>query len=79
MCCQQIVAEVSSAEWSEDALFEMQRRAAPYADLEREQYDAVLRMLAEGYTSRHGPRGAYIHRDAVSGTLRAGAAANWSP
>ena len=67
---QQIVAEVSSAEWSEDALFEMLRRAAPYAGLEREQYNAVLRMLAEGYTSRHGPRGAYIHRDAVSGTLR---------
>ncbi|WP_414693441.1 DEAD/DEAH box helicase [Paraburkholderia madseniana] len=67
---QQIVAEVSSTEWSEDALFEMLRRAAPYAGLEREQYDAVLRMLAEGYTSRHGPRGAYIHRDVVSGTLR---------
>src|SRR5258707_13155298 len=27
-------------------------------------------MLAEGYTSRHGPRGAYVHRDVVSGTLR---------
>jgi ATP-dependent Lhr-like helicase len=67
---QQIVAEVSSAEWSEDALFDMLRRAAPYADLPREQYDAVLRMLAEGYTSRHGPRAAYLHRDAVSGTLR---------
>ncbi|WP_258167720.1 DEAD/DEAH box helicase [Paraburkholderia sp. BL21I4N1] len=67
---QQIVAEVSSAEWDEDALFDMMRRAAPYADLEREQYDAVLRMLAEGYTSRNGPRGAYIHRDVVSGTLR---------
>jgi ATP-dependent Lhr-like helicase len=67
---QQIVAEVSSTEWSEDALFELMRRAAPYAELTREQYDAVLRMLAEGYTSRHGPRGAYLHRDAVGGTLR---------
>jgi ATP-dependent helicase Lhr and Lhr-like helicase len=67
---QQIVAEVSSAEWSEDALFGMLRQAAPYADLEREQYDAVLHMLAVGYTSRNGPRGAYIHRDVVSGTLR---------
>ena len=67
---QQIVAEVSSAEWSEDALFAMMRRAAPYAALEREQYDAVLRMLAEGYTGRNGPRAAYVHRDAVSGTLR---------
>ena len=27
-------------------------------------------MLAEGYTSRNGPRGAYVHRDVVSGTLR---------
>ncbi|MCC8395319.1 DEAD/DEAH box helicase [Paraburkholderia sp. MMS20-SJTR3] len=67
---QQIVAEVSSAEWSEDALFAMLRRAAPYAQLTREQYDAVLRMLADGYTSRQGPRAAYVHRDAVSGTLR---------
>jgi len=67
---QQIVAEVSCAEWSEDALFELVRRAAPYAELAREQYDAVLRMLAEGYTSRNGPRAAYIHRDVVSGTLR---------
>jgi ATP-dependent Lhr-like helicase len=67
---QQIVAEVSGAEWSEDALFGLIRRAAPYAELTRDQYDAVLRMLAEGYTSRHGPRGAWLHRDAVSGTLR---------
>ena len=67
---QQIVAEVSNEEWREDALFERIRRAAPYADLARNQYDAVLRMLAEGYTSRHGPRAAYLHRDAVNGTLR---------
>ncbi|PRY08809.1 Lhr family ATP dependent helicase [Paraburkholderia sp. BL25I1N1] len=67
---QQIVAEVSSAEWNEDALFDLMRRAAPYADLTRDQYDAVLRMLAEGYTSRNGPRAAYVHRDVVSGTLR---------
>ncbi|WP_425273968.1 DEAD/DEAH box helicase [Paraburkholderia lacunae] len=67
---QQIVAEVSSVEWNEDALFDLMRRAAPYAGLEREQYDAVLRMLVEGYTSRNGPRGAYLHRDVVSGTLR---------
>lgn len=67
---QQIVAEVSSREWNEDELFELFRRAWPYRNLQREQYDAVLRMLAEGYTSRHGTRGAYIHRDVVSRTLR---------
>ncbi|WP_232833326.1 DEAD/DEAH box helicase [Paraburkholderia kururiensis] len=67
---QQIVAEVAAAEWNEDALFERLRHAAPYATLTREQYDAVLRMLAEGYTGRHGVRGAWLHRDAVSRTLR---------
>ena len=42
----------------------------PYATLAREKFDAVVRTLAEGFTSRHGPRGAYVHRDAVSRTLR---------
>jgi ATP-dependent Lhr-like helicase len=67
---QQIVAEVACEEWSEQALYDCFRHASPYAALTREQYDAVLRMLAEGYTSRHGPRGSYLHRDAVSGTVR---------
>ncbi|GAA4336342.1 DEAD/DEAH box helicase [Pigmentiphaga soli] len=68
---QQIVAEVACREWGEDALFELVRRADPYADLERDRYDAVVRMLAEGYASRHGVRGAALHRDTVAGTLRA--------
>jgi ATP-dependent helicase Lhr and Lhr-like helicase len=67
---QQVVAEVCSREWSEDALFERFRQAAPYAALERKQFDAVLEMLAEGFTTRHGTRAAYVHRDAVNGTLR---------
>jgi ATP-dependent Lhr-like helicase len=67
---QHIVAEVACQEWDADALFELVRRAQPYAQLDRETYDAVLKMLAEGYTTRHGHRGAYLHRDAVSGTLR---------
>jgi ATP-dependent Lhr-like helicase len=67
---QQIAAEVACREWSEDALFELVRRAMPYAVLDRGQYDEVLRMLAEGYTSRRGVRGAYVHRDAVTRSLR---------
>ncbi|MFC4274464.1 DEAD/DEAH box helicase [Achromobacter aloeverae] len=67
---QQIVAEVANQEWSEDALYALLRHAEPYADLPRADYDAVLRMLAQGYTSRHGVRGAYLHRDTVSGTVR---------
>ncbi|WP_415914097.1 DEAD/DEAH box helicase [Paraburkholderia sp. J12] len=67
---QQIVAEAACEDWHEDALFALVRRATPWAALERAQFDAVLRMLAEGYTSRHGPRAAYLHRDAVHGVLR---------
>ena len=67
---QQIVAETSCRDWDEDALFALMRRAWPYASLPRERYDAVLRMLADGYTTRQGPRGAYLHRDAVHHQLR---------
>jgi ATP-dependent Lhr-like helicase len=67
---QQIVAEVGSREWSEDALFALVRGATPFAQLERARFDAVLRMLADGYTTRHGVRGSYIHRDAATGTVR---------
>ena len=67
---QQIVAEVSCQEWEETALYACLTRAMPYGALPRERFDEVMQMLAEGYTSRHGPRGAYLHRDIVSGTVR---------
>ena len=70
MLAQQIVAEVASREWGEDELFDLVRGAQPYAQLERASYDAVLRMLAEGYTTRNGVRGAYLHRDAATRSLR---------
>ena len=67
---QQIVAEVSSREWQEDALLALLRRAMPYAVLDDDTYQALLRMLAEGYTTRHGARGAYLHRDLATRSLR---------
>ncbi|MEO7062279.1 MAG: DEAD/DEAH box helicase, partial [Dokdonella sp.] len=68
---QQIVAEVASRDWKEDDLFGLVRRAYPFAELSREQFTAVVRMLSDGFTTRRGPRGAYLHRDAVNGVLRA--------
>ncbi|QTO46253.1 DEAD/DEAH box helicase [Burkholderia latens] len=67
---QQIVAEVACAQWHEDALYASFTRAAPYARLPRERFDDVMKMLAEGFTSRRGVRGAYLHRDVVGGTVR---------
>jgi len=67
---QQVVAETACRDWDEDALYALMRRAWPYAALPRERFDAVVRMLADGYTTRQGPRGSYIHRDAVHRQLR---------
>jgi ATP-dependent Lhr-like helicase len=68
---QQIVAEVAAQEWNEDALFDLVRRAYPYRELTRAQFDEIIRMLADGFTTRRGARAAYIHRDAVHRQLRA--------
>ncbi len=68
---QQIVAAIAAEEWTEDALFEMVRRAYPFRNLSRETFDAVVRMLSEGFATRRGRRGAYLHHDAVNRRLRA--------
>jgi ATP-dependent Lhr-like helicase len=67
---QQIVAAVAPEEWTEDDLFAMIRRSYPYSKLEREKFDAVVRMLAEGFSTKRGRRSAYLHHDAVNGRLR---------
>src|ERR1044072_6160696 len=68
---QQIVAAVAAEEWTEDALFEMVRRAYPFRDLPRKDFDAIVRMLAEGFTTQRGRRSAHLHHDAVNHRLRA--------
>ena len=67
---QQIVAAVACEEWVEDDLFERCRSAYPYRDLTREDFDKVVRMLSEGFSSRRGRSGAYLHHDAIGKRLR---------
>jgi ATP-dependent Lhr-like helicase len=68
---QQIVAEVAAAEeWTEDGLFELVRRSAPYEALERADFDAVVELVSEGITTGRGKRMAYVHRDGVHHVLR---------
>ncbi|MFL6798628.1 MAG: DEAD/DEAH box helicase [Xanthobacteraceae bacterium] len=67
---QQIVAEVAGRDWHEDELFALVRRAWPYHALPRQDFDAVVRMLGEGFSTRRGRRGALIHHDAVNRMLR---------
>ena len=67
---QQIVAEVAAREYGEDELFALMRRAWPYRNLERKDFDEVVRMLADGISTKRGRRGTYLHRDAVNKVLR---------
>ncbi len=67
---QQIVAEVAAREWNEDELYQLLRRAWPYRALAREDYSAVVGMLADGFSTRRGRRGALLHHDAVNHVLR---------
>jgi ATP-dependent helicase Lhr and Lhr-like helicase len=67
---QQIAAEVCSQPWDEDGLYDLIRRAWPYRALGRADFEAVVGMLAEGFSTRRGRRGALIHHDAVNHVLR---------
>ena len=68
---QQVVAETSAqGEWDEDALFELFRQAYPYRTLEKAQFMEVVEMLARGYVTRRGRRGALIHYDGLNRKLR---------
>jgi ATP-dependent Lhr-like helicase len=61
---QQVVAACVAEPWPEEALFGAVRRAWPYRDLAREDFDRVVRLHAEG-------RAALLHRDGVNARLRA--------
>src|SRR5579863_1402676 len=67
---QQIVAEVAAREWNLDELFAVLQGAYPYRELQRCELDDVIRMLADGFTTRRGRRGALIHYDAVNRNVR---------
>ncbi len=68
---QQIVAESAAEEWDETALFDLLRRAYPYRNLERSEYDEIVEMLALGYNTKRGRRAALVTHDPVNEKLRA--------
>ncbi|MFQ5937240.1 MAG: helicase-related protein, partial [Acidiferrobacterales bacterium] len=67
---QQIVAAVACEEWDQRRLYERLCRAYPYRALTCDEFSAVIRTIAEGYSTRRGRRGAYLHRDPVNKKLR---------
>src|SRR2546425_2896666 len=67
---QQIVAAASTEDWHEDELFELARPAWPYRNLTRQEFDGVVKMLAEGFSTKRGRRAALIHHDGVNHRIR---------
>jgi ATP-dependent helicase Lhr and Lhr-like helicase len=68
---QQIVAACASESWNEDALYSVLRRAYPYRELTRDEFDEVIQVLHRGIESSRGRYGAFVMRDAVHGELHA--------
>lgn len=68
---QQIVAEVACGEWGTDELFALCRRAWPYRDLSRRDFDRVVQFLSEGISSSSGRGRVYLHHDQVGRRVRA--------
>jgi ATP-dependent helicase Lhr and Lhr-like helicase len=62
---QQVVAECAAREWEEDALFATLKRAWPYRELERAEFDEVVALHAQN------GRRALLHRDGVGKRLLA--------
>jgi ATP-dependent Lhr-like helicase len=67
---QQIVAETAARDYTEDELYALARRAWPYRELSRHDFDAVLGMVADGFATKRGRRAALVHRDEVNGVIR---------
>ncbi|MBI3596311.1 MAG: DEAD/DEAH box helicase [Nitrospirae bacterium] len=68
---QQIVAASACEEWSEDEMFSLVRGAYPYRDLSRSDFEAVIEMLSEGFSTRTGRFSAYLYRDGVHHRVKA--------
>ncbi|HYC54376.1 MAG TPA: DEAD/DEAH box helicase [Candidatus Binatia bacterium] len=67
---QQIVAIAASGDIAVDDLFALIRRAYPYRDFPRAEFDAIVEMLSEGVSDKRGRRGAHLHFDRVNGVVR---------
>jgi ATP-dependent helicase Lhr and Lhr-like helicase len=67
---QQVAAEVAAQDWPETALYDRARHAWPFRKLTRPDFDVVVRMLAEGFTTLRGRKGALLHRDGVNHILK---------
>lgn len=69
--CQQLIAACATRDWLEDDLFDLVKRAYPYRDLTREEFDGVIDMLSAGLSDVRARYGAFLIRDRVNGVVKA--------
>src|SRR5690606_21222420 len=71
---QQIVAELGALEEEDsvgvEALGRWVCRSWSYRNLQRAELDAIVQMLAQGYATRRGRAGAWLHYDQINQRLR---------
>jgi ATP-dependent Lhr-like helicase len=67
---QQLVAAAATHTWSEADLYALVRRAFPYRELERTEFDRIVHMLAEGISTNRGRGLAYLHHDRIHHTVK---------
>lgn len=68
---QQIVATCVSEEWSIEALFKLIKKAYPYKNLTRENFNEIIFMLANGIAGSRGRYGTYLFYDQVNDRIKA--------
>lgn len=72
---QHIVAEAGAHDQEDeglvlDELFDLFSRAWSYRGLQREEFDRLVQMMGEGFSSRRGRSGALLHLDRINGCIR---------
>ena len=68
---QQLIAEAAADDnHTVHGLYQMFTKAAPYANLTKEQFDEAVEQAATGVVTGRGPRGAYLHYDSVNQEVR---------
>ncbi len=67
---QQIVAEVSCADYNVEELYSIFNKAFPFRDLSIDEFTEIAETLSKGYTTRKGRGGAYVYLDKINRTIK---------
>lgn len=67
---QHIVAAAATQAWTEAELYALIRRAYPYRQLQRSEFDVVVRMLADGIATNRARGHAYVYHDRINHVVK---------